>query len=951
MLLREMIRRVTELGYRQVTLHTWAGNMKAVPLYKKTGFNWVPETEVFMRNFLPGILQMGLVQELLGDRDWYECMEREIVVAPDDLLWHGMKVYRYQFRNGERSLTLYFDEAGEGLTGIETDTFSASSYLACEEAPAGQSYDVGWEIVSKSGKSLDVVLLAEGETGLNLRAQQRLTVQDRATLVHSVEIPVETRPTPEGYTARRIRSTLVIDGATFTLETGVKVVRPVEIEVVRENGHVLIPGRTTRVPVRLRSRLDHELTGTMALVATASLSCAYNVQPFVLPAKGWTQVLFDVTGLETGVVETLLTLEAAHSSPLKIERVVAFHVAYNGECLGSIDPVEETASLEGQGVRALFKRRGGSVSLSTGSGTACLELPAATLGPPFPGEELRPELFDVAVQAGATGDRLVITGRPHNMPGLELERTLSIIGDGLVRLDHSVVNLTGNSRSTKVRIRSWSELNGDVTLPLQEGIVRQTLQGLQSRSWGGDDLFPARAVLGENWVANEEDGSVGGLLFSGSPDQNREWTQMIHLTYDLSDIGPYQRVQVPTLYAVVASGSWERVRSEWKSRVQTPAAPHEEAPEVHGVLEIELGPTLFAAESQEVKLSVKNRRTSSLSGKLTLAGDNVTIGDNFDFDGFELVGVNHETPFEGSVVVSLPAPRSAQVVTVGLESHPVPETRKRGLVRLGEAGSVEVREEQGGHIRVDNGWLSFEVVPEYLGSMISLERGGVNHLRSGYPELRPFRWANPWHGGLHPFLGWMADVRLTRELFTGAALEVVGTDGIVWRGVRVCCTPKHKDLSWMRVEADYLTTAGSNVLALVTRCVNLSGAAMQTPAPLGIGAWFQVGGTYQNAVVHAEHEGERQIRRRGKFSHGSLSGRWKAVENPEIGQIALMIAGSKQSSAILEDFDTDGAHLALRQPVSLQPNETKEYLGWLVLGKSASEIDAYVMGLSSVKKL
>ena len=92
MLLREMIRRVAEAGYKQVTLGTWAGNTKAVPLYKKTGFNWIPETDVYMRNFIPGLLNMPLVQTFLDGKDWYDCLERDIVVAPDDITWNGMKV-------------------------------------------------------------------------------------------------------------------------------------------------------------------------------------------------------------------------------------------------------------------------------------------------------------------------------------------------------------------------------------------------------------------------------------------------------------------------------------------------------------------------------------------------------------------------------------------------------------------------------------------------------------------------------------------------------------------------------------------------------------------------------------------------------------------------------------------------------------------------------------------
>ena len=48
------VERVCELGIDRVDLHTWAGNLKAVPLYKKSGFMWSPESGnwgVHMQNF------------------------------------------------------------------------------------------------------------------------------------------------------------------------------------------------------------------------------------------------------------------------------------------------------------------------------------------------------------------------------------------------------------------------------------------------------------------------------------------------------------------------------------------------------------------------------------------------------------------------------------------------------------------------------------------------------------------------------------------------------------------------------------------------------------------------------------------------------------------------------------------------------------------------------------
>src|SRR4051794_13025398 len=118
-LLREAIRRACEAGYGEVTLYTWGGNTKAVPLYKKTGFNWVPDTDVYMRNFIPSALAMPIVREFLGDNDWYAHHDRDLTVAPDDVAWKGMKIYPYRFSRGDDYVQLAFQADSAGLTSIE----------------------------------------------------------------------------------------------------------------------------------------------------------------------------------------------------------------------------------------------------------------------------------------------------------------------------------------------------------------------------------------------------------------------------------------------------------------------------------------------------------------------------------------------------------------------------------------------------------------------------------------------------------------------------------------------------------------------------------------------------------------------------------------------------------------------------------------------------------------
>ncbi|NHJ04874.1 MAG: GNAT family N-acetyltransferase, partial [Candidatus Heimdallarchaeota archaeon] len=52
-----------EKGISRVDLHTWGGNLDAVPLYKKIGLFWVPDTSVYMQDFIPGILKSNIAKD------------------------------------------------------------------------------------------------------------------------------------------------------------------------------------------------------------------------------------------------------------------------------------------------------------------------------------------------------------------------------------------------------------------------------------------------------------------------------------------------------------------------------------------------------------------------------------------------------------------------------------------------------------------------------------------------------------------------------------------------------------------------------------------------------------------------------------------------------------------------------------------------------------------------
>ncbi len=109
-LLIQATMRALELEKEVITLHTWGGNLKAMPLYKKTGYFWAPESSVYMENYLPGILRRKLFQSFTKKFGWYETFKRSLDLVPDVELIEEMSVYNYYFEADENnSLKLIVD--------------------------------------------------------------------------------------------------------------------------------------------------------------------------------------------------------------------------------------------------------------------------------------------------------------------------------------------------------------------------------------------------------------------------------------------------------------------------------------------------------------------------------------------------------------------------------------------------------------------------------------------------------------------------------------------------------------------------------------------------------------------------------------------------------------------------------------------------------------------------
>ncbi len=118
-LLLKAVETAAKHGKRRLDLHTWPGNLRAVPVYKKTGFMWCPKTSVLMENYIPAILNTAFFRPFFSQNDWYESRELTVTQKADEFEKFGMKSYFYHFiQDNQNSLTVYVDRHAKEISGF-----------------------------------------------------------------------------------------------------------------------------------------------------------------------------------------------------------------------------------------------------------------------------------------------------------------------------------------------------------------------------------------------------------------------------------------------------------------------------------------------------------------------------------------------------------------------------------------------------------------------------------------------------------------------------------------------------------------------------------------------------------------------------------------------------------------------------------------------------------------
>jgi len=258
-----------------ITLHTWAGNLKALPLYKRQGYKWRPNTGVYMENYIPQILNYAYFTEFFThlERSWYEAFKPIINQEPNYEYEEQMLRYEYYFEEGSHSLKTWIDRSIGSICGfhliygqdnllIRARTPNSEAYIGNEEFPVILQIENNTSRIKKVSVNINSSGKISFRENLPPFSLEILPGQSYELIVHGKFTfdteELDLKLFPHIFSEHEITLDITVDGSSFPLKVGKVPINAVKATLVPEN-YSTIPNYTTTLPIVIQNAMKKKM--------------------------------------------------------------------------------------------------------------------------------------------------------------------------------------------------------------------------------------------------------------------------------------------------------------------------------------------------------------------------------------------------------------------------------------------------------------------------------------------------------------------------------------------------------------------------------------------------------------------------------------------------------------------------------------------------------------------
>ncbi len=987
-MLIEAAQAAADAGKRRVDLHTWGGNLKAMPLYKRVGYNWVPGTRVLMESHIPGILGAEMFREFFERYDWYDSFKVKITQDIDDIVEEGFGVFRYHFEgNNDDVLNVKVDREAKGICGfsmtLDGKTISAEVRPTTHVGFIGLGEtEINLKIRNETGTNLqysieanpvrDIILELTGERSGSLLTNEEIHLSGTISIKpEATPLDKETNAFEKAKTQGEFKLTLgnreiklfsgLVPTETLALSTG-----PMY--------PCIAPGEETTIGIGLQNNTNEVVRGEIAFGFPTRTNMKVDTIEFQIePGKATELPLMIATTVndDNSVLPVQLKISVNQESAM----IPLMEKTLNIPIIGASGAVV----YEGIGKHYILETESIRVALQKTPSMAITYLEYKPLnesitgwgflpdiGYPFPGEgsEWYKTEFKVSMSSSEKTAEIELTADSTERPGLRYT-IIHRVNSGLSLLD-TIVKLENTSSETisnlGVKTHGWYRF-----LPDQMHVpLRNQIYSLEAVDWDGRRQLPiSPKEYHENWTSTQKQGD--GLIIGRIWEQQfiedvslMRSTNQPQFEYKLPDLKTGEAIQFTPCRTIMTEGSWEQIRNIWARLKGTSESVNldekitprsdlefEIVSEKSSVQRRKISPIFVdAAIENEMEFRLRVVHENPVTADCTLRMPNGLLVDGKDELTFSIEEVSIDKPFHlplkittkdekswlarnGEIVLKFQARNVRQTLeAVVYDSSLTPEL----------VNSVEDSSEL---LTTTIGDYSMAISPHNVGGLVRYGKiGEPSMFFDTFPKVAPFIWWDKVYSGVTPLLTgfdvWDWESGLYKEQWT-----ISNINSGSWFGYEAKSTLEHSPgIKGLEVTLRYLLLSGTPLIRIEVQVKNSSGL-WKRPF-MGFKCLPTPGGDSQSKI-HTIHGGHRILYEPSGANAdiwAQPEAGWGAYEGLTSGKILGIVSTTKTRESLALDTLSDKAHhLVFRTQPMIKSGATAESVMYLFDAQSVEDVE------------
>ena len=809
------VNKTIEMGYPRVDIHTWAGNTKAVPLYKKCGFIWEDRADTtHLSNYIPTVLKTELFEDFFKTADWYKDSTKVIEIKPDGVKINKFETAGYSWQKDGKNLAVGFEKTGRRMRYIETDDYKIEFIADNHELAFGLNHECIFKFENKSGKELNIKIVGKNDKGIKFDCEFEQTLTDKFESFFNPGFYVE--PITEEIDTWRMHPCVLADvyinGKHAEFGLGIEPKFPLEVKFIEKRQPVVKPGMVQDVYINVKSSFPKK--ATVKFTVPDSNTTRFTDNDFTIETEPDASVMLRAKaeilncGYEKLDVNYSVLTDGENKTEINFFRPL--HLINQGtEAVFSYELDYEYAAVNGLWKLTLNKRDNSmSFFKSAGHGNCYFRVPK--FGKPFTDEFDLMKPSDVRIY---NNDNIMLLEADYNSDKYK-GALLTVINEfnatGVIYRRYKVTNKSQNPMQLYLRDQYWSSAARRAIFSSGGEIHEIT----DNSMFGFSDMPPD--MLDENWVFDNSQHNKSGMYWDKSYKPVTKWGDEVVFEHDTGKLMPDEVFE--TKANVYMSGIFNNFMEfrNYVLGINEETALYTSAP-----LDININNRnpFITTDTEKIKAVVKNNRLKIYGGDIKFTSPDGLFKETMQTNPEDETVKSNDFDLD----ISDKNPAGVYTAEIDFDFQIWKKNHKRALFVSDKSSKVQADEKDGVYT-INNGKICFKTSLEYSDAVYSLKYGDNEWLYSKYPNHEPYAWWNPFIGGINVNL-WRMNANLAlREKRTTEFVTLKDNFGTEWTGVKtIVSINEFAEYKGVTYEQYYLTQPSLPVLCVFVKFINNTG--------------------------------------------------------------------------------------------------------------------------------